>query len=289
MRAVFVYSLDDGKAYQVTDGLSDARNPVFDASGKYLYFTASTDIGPTNSGLDMSAYPMLSTRSVYLAVLQEDRSLAARARERRREDRRTRSPTSRRTSPPRATRRPRPRPGEKPEEKGEKPAAKKEPPQAVIDIDGIGQRILALPVSEREHRRDLPPGKANILFIVEAPLITRAMPTTGPTSLTVQKFDLEKRKLEKVLDGVSGFDVSANGEKMLYRQQQNWFIASTTQPVKPGEGKLKTDDMEVRVDPRRRVEPDVPRGLAARARLLLRPRTTTASTWRPRRRSTSRT
>ncbi len=36
---------------------------------------------------------------------------------------------------------------------------------------------------------------------------------------------------------------------MLYRQQQNWFIASTTQPVKPGEGKLKTDDMEVRVDP----------------------------------------
>ena len=118
----------------------------------------------------------------------------------------------------------------------------------MIDIDGIGQRILALPVPER-NIAGLAAGKANILFIVEAPLVTRAMPTSGPTTLTIQKYDLEKRKLDKVLEGVTGFDVSANGEKMLYRQQQNWFIASTAQPVKPGEGKLKTDDMEVRVDP----------------------------------------
>ena len=30
----------------MTDGMSDAKNPVFDKSGKYLYFTASTDSGP---------------------------------------------------------------------------------------------------------------------------------------------------------------------------------------------------------------------------------------------------
>ena len=33
------------KAYQLTDGLSDAISPAFDASGKYLYFLASTDYG----------------------------------------------------------------------------------------------------------------------------------------------------------------------------------------------------------------------------------------------------
>jgi tricorn protease len=37
---------------------------------------------------------------------------------------------------------------------------------------------------------------------------------------------------------------------MLYRQEQNWFITSASQPVKPGEGKLKTEEMEVFVDPR---------------------------------------
>src|SRR5260370_21520113 len=37
---------------------------------------------------------------------------------------------------------------------------------------------------------------------------------------------------------------------MLYRQGRGWFIAATAQPVKPGEGALKLDGMEVYVDPR---------------------------------------
>ncbi|HKE04274.1 MAG TPA: protease, partial [Blastocatellia bacterium] len=69
--AVFVYSLEDGKSSQITDGLSDALNPVFDKSGKYLYFTASTDIGPRVFGFDMSSYPHRPTRSVYVAVLKK--------------------------------------------------------------------------------------------------------------------------------------------------------------------------------------------------------------------------
>ncbi len=249
MRAVFVYSVDDGKVHQVTDGLSDARHPAFDAGGKYLYFTASTNIGPTNSGLDMSAYPMLSTRSVYLAVLKKtDASpLAPESDEEKVGEEKGDKPDA---APAKGEKAEAAKADEKAGEaaKGEKPAATKEPPSVAIDFDGIGQRILALPVSER-NIAGIAAGKANVLFIAEAPLVTRAMPSTGPQALTIQKYDLEKRKLEKVLDGVNGFDVSANGEKMLYRQQQNWFIAATSQPVKPGEGKLKTDDMEVRVDP----------------------------------------
>src|SRR5262249_45466783 len=47
MCAVFVHSLESGKSSQVADGLSDARFPNFDKNGKYLYFTASTNAGPT--------------------------------------------------------------------------------------------------------------------------------------------------------------------------------------------------------------------------------------------------
>ena len=47
LSTIFVYSLADGKSHQLTDGLSDARYPVFDKDGKYLYFTASTDSGPS--------------------------------------------------------------------------------------------------------------------------------------------------------------------------------------------------------------------------------------------------
>ena len=50
--AVFVYSLEETKSTQVTDGLSDARYAVFDLSGKHLYFAASTDIGPAVFGFE---------------------------------------------------------------------------------------------------------------------------------------------------------------------------------------------------------------------------------------------
>src|SRR5206468_2035572 len=70
--AVFAYSLDEGKTHQITDGLGDAGHPAFDKSGKYLYFTSSTDIGPRIFGFDMSSYPHRPTRSVYVCVLRKD-------------------------------------------------------------------------------------------------------------------------------------------------------------------------------------------------------------------------
>jgi tricorn protease len=54
--AVFLYSIEKGKSTQITDGMSDARLPVFDANGKYLYFTASNDSGPSLQP-DIQAFP----------------------------------------------------------------------------------------------------------------------------------------------------------------------------------------------------------------------------------------
>ena len=62
LRAVFVYSLQNGSVTQVTDGMSDATSPVFDADGKHLYFLATTDLGLNIGWRDMSAYPSPSHR-----------------------------------------------------------------------------------------------------------------------------------------------------------------------------------------------------------------------------------
>ena len=67
--AVFVYSLDSGKSTQVTDAMSDSRHPAFDRDGQYLYFTASTNYGPTTSGLDMTSDEHEVTRNIYMIVL----------------------------------------------------------------------------------------------------------------------------------------------------------------------------------------------------------------------------
>ena len=69
LRAIFLYSIADRKAYQVTDGLSDAVAPAFDASGKYLYFLASTNYALRTGWLEMSSVDRPVTRAIYLAVL----------------------------------------------------------------------------------------------------------------------------------------------------------------------------------------------------------------------------
>src|SRR5690606_20049558 len=68
-RAIFLYDVQTGQVRQVTDGLADATSPAWDASGKYLWFFASTNYGLNSSVLDMSAYDRPETRSLYLMVL----------------------------------------------------------------------------------------------------------------------------------------------------------------------------------------------------------------------------
>ena len=46
------------KSHALTDGLAEAGEPVFDHSGKYLYFLASTDAGPVKNWFDQSITDM---------------------------------------------------------------------------------------------------------------------------------------------------------------------------------------------------------------------------------------
>ncbi|HET9533316.1 MAG TPA: PDZ domain-containing protein, partial [Blastocatellia bacterium] len=221
--AVFVYSLESGKSQQITDGLSDARFASFDKSGKFIYFTASTNIGPTTGWLDMSSFPHPVSRSVYLVVLRKDlpSPLAPESDEEKIQE-------------------------EKPAE-APKPPEKKEPVTVSVDFENIGQRIVALPIPARNYQ-GMRAGKAGTIYLAE--VLPNAGGLLGFGVFTLQKFDLEKRKLDKVLDNISAFELSFNGEKMLFRLGQQWFIAATAQPVKPGEGALRTAEIEVYVDPR---------------------------------------
>jgi tricorn protease len=225
--AVFLYSLDSGKRTQVTDGMSDARFPAFDKGGKYLYFLASTDVGPS-LGSGMSSINRPVTRAAYLVVLGKDD--------------------------------PSPLAPQSDDEKGEaaadkkddkKDKEKKEPVKVRIDREDLDQRTLALPVPPRNYV-GLLPGKAGSLLLLEGPAVPPIDDGLGeptPPGVTAHRYDLEKRKDEKLLEGARHLTVSHNGEKLLYQQGERWFIAPAAGPVKPGEGALKTDDVEVRVDP----------------------------------------
>ena len=52
------------ETHQLTDGTVDAIAPVWDESGKYLYFLASADYALNTGWLDMTSYDRPVTRDV---------------------------------------------------------------------------------------------------------------------------------------------------------------------------------------------------------------------------------
>ncbi len=233
LRALHLYSVDNRQSTQLTDGMSDARFPAFDRDGQYLYFTASTNFGPGSHPLDMTSDEHQVTRSIYAAVLAADVS----------------SPVLPENDE------------EKPQEP--KPETKKEetPPKPVrVDLAGLPQRVVALPIPARDYV-GLESGKAGVIYLLED--ISDALRAGADGAKTLSKFDLKSRKIEKLAEHVESFDLSANGEKMLLRvggadaapgegpgAPPQWVIASATSPLKPGEGTLRLSSLEVKVDPK---------------------------------------
>jgi tricorn protease len=240
--AIHLYSLATGKATQITDGLSDAGNPVFDKDGKYLYFTASTDSGPSLQP-DVGSFSRPVTESIYLVVLSRTEPSPF-------------APESDEEKTAEAPKTDEARPEARPEPP--RPAAPPKPPTEIaIDFDNIGQRILSMPLPPRRYA-SLQIGKAGVLFALETP-----PPTPGqPPTMTVHRHDLKSRKTDVAASGVRFFEVSASGDKMLTRQGDNWFIrnlppppppsgaAPGPPPPQPTGGQLNTSTIEIKISPR---------------------------------------
>ena len=80
---VYAHSIEQDKSFQVSDGLSDVSNPVFDKSGKYLFFLASTDAGPVKDWFAQSNADMRVDVGHLPRGAAERPGVAARAGERR--------------------------------------------------------------------------------------------------------------------------------------------------------------------------------------------------------------
>ncbi len=222
LHAVFIYSIEEAKTQQVTDGMSDALFAKFDKDGKYLFLTASTDAALSTGWLDMSSINRPVTRSVYAVVLKKGVA----------------SPLSPESDE------------EKLADKDKEKAKDEKPANVDIDFENIGQRIVALPIPARDYQ-GLATGKPGMVYLVEGPPVA----SQGDDGASIlQKFDLKTRKVEKILDGIGQFELSSNGEKMLYEQHGQWTIAPAEKPSgappKPGEGgPLKFEEAVIRVDP----------------------------------------
>jgi tricorn protease len=236
LNACFLYSVDSGKVTQITDGLSDAANPVFDLDGKTLYFTASTDTGTASNFEDISGYAAINTTSsVYAVVLRKDlpNPLQPESDE---ETPKADAPKADAAKPDSA------KPDSaKPEEKKEDKAA------FSIDLDGIEQRIIALPMKRQRHLALFAGPAGSVFALSQGPRAT-VVDESGPAVLS--KFTFADRKESDFYTGVTQFQATFDGSKVLLGTDSGLVVVPTAAPPAPGSGRVSTDGLRVKIDPR---------------------------------------
>ena len=246
---VYVHSTEQGTSFQVSDGLSDVSDPVFDKSGKYLFFFASTDAGPVKDWFAQSNADMRSTSGIYLAVLPNDQ-VSPLARESDEEKQAADPGKPDAEKPATSDKKPEDKPGgPTPDEKA---PAKRDPPFR-IDFKGLEYRILDLPIPAADLS-NLQVGTAGQIYYLKTadsnPALANVFGFGSPGRSSLNRYDLNTRKNETLLPEVSDYIVSADGKKLLYRNGTAWSIVPTTRAIQPSEGRIAVDTIEVRIDPR---------------------------------------
>ena len=218
---VFLYSLKNKKSYPVSDGYSNASDPVFDRSGKYLYFTASTDAGPVVNWFDQSNQDMTLTNSIYLVTLQKD----------------TASPFFKKNDIEEIKE----EASKKEEETAKKGDDKKEEKPLTIDIEGIQLRIVDLPIAPGSYESLQSPADNKISFLSRD---VRDFQKT-PELLT---YDIEKQE-KKTVTNVDYYQLSADGKKVLYQKNNKWLIAPGESTAESEFKNVAIGNVKIKMDP----------------------------------------
>ncbi|NHA14905.1 S41 family peptidase [Thioalkalivibrio sp. XN279] len=214
--SIWVYSLASGEATQLTTDATNEQSPAFDPKGRYLYFTSTRDWNLVFSSYEFNYLYNNATR-LYAATLAADGPALNR-------------PRSDEVTPVAA---------DKEESKDEDKDKKGKPEPVRFDLAGFNERVTVLDAPAANYV-GLTANEGGLFFI-------SAQQGNGNE---LRYYDLEKREAQKVLDGVTGYALSADGKKLLWRQRDKFGIADAKPEVDAGKTALKLEGMEMLVDPR---------------------------------------
>jgi len=183
---IFLFNLEQGKRYAVTDDFYDNLNPCFDANGKYLFYLSSR-----NFNIIMDFYEdnhVITTPQQVMVVQLRDGE-----------------------KPPFLDA----APAEKAEKKGE-------PEPFRIDIAGIQNRTYPLPVSAGNYFY-LRAGKGKAVWCSVEQFTEdeyeEIFKPRGATKWRLHIFDMADKKASVLTDRIRDYDVSANGEQLIIQRE----------------------------------------------------------------------
>lgn len=221
--SIFVASIEDGQVRRLTGEGTNDTQPVFDPEGRYLYFLSDRDFNLTFSGYEFNYFYTDPTR-VFVATLQADGPPLLQAKSDEEEI-------------------------DEPEGDDEATDAEDVPDEdgkdegaselvVTIDFDGFSSRVAALPGESGNYGTLRATEKGPIWGV------------RGDDGSRIEMFDIESEEVETVLDGASGFGLSADGKKLLYATSSGWGIVDAAPGQSMDGNGLDLDGLQLKVDPR---------------------------------------
>lgn len=221
---IYLYSLETKATYPVTDGWYASYAPTFSSNGKYLFFISDRDFNPIYSRTEWN-HAYLSLSRIYLVTLSAE----------------TPSPFEPKSDEVEIQ-----KAGEKREtgraEEGKTGEVKREPEKGTavkIDPEGLAERVIGLPIEVGNYSQ-LQSVEERIYYLRRGSLDRKT---------TLLMYDLAEQK-ETALGPVDGFEISADGKKMLVSRDRAYAIIDLPRSPIKIEEKLDLSQMEVVLDRR---------------------------------------
>ena len=219
MSKIYLYSVATGKTQEVTDGWYEAGSPAFGAKGKYLFFTSDRDFNPIYSWTEWN-HAYQDMERIYLVTLAKD----------------VQSPFHPKSDEVEIKTEP---PGKKKSasKNSDKKKVGEKSVSVKVDFDGLKNRVVGLPVEASSYRQLVSAGD-NLYYIRNGSKDKKPL---------LFMYDLKEEK-ETELGQVDGFEISANGKKMLVSQNHSYAIIDLPKSSVTLKDKLDLSGMEMQLN-----------------------------------------
>ncbi len=243
--SIYIYDTKDAKITEVTGAFTSDSSPAWDPDGRYLFFLSDRTTNPVLDTRDWNNVEVRTSKP-YLALLRPD----------------VPNPLAKLEGLP-------PKPGEEADKakskdkdaKADKAKGKEKDAKAgeeikpvEIELSGLADRIAALPV---------PPGRYGSLSATAGRVFWVLYPIKGMAEApglfsepkpenTLMSFDLEKKKAEPFVDGMTDYQLQPKaGKVVVLKGPGEIYVADAGSPPSSlDEGKVSLDGIVIELDPR---------------------------------------
>lgn len=206
---VYVYDIEKKKSYLASSPNVNSYAPVFDSTGKFLVYLSDRSLTP---------YPTFTHKYTFDKYTRVTMVALAKS---------TVSPFL-----------------PKNDEEGTEATPKADDKKTVLDPDGLAKRVFETPIAAGRYRGL--EAVAGRLFLLDGDEMANM---NGPSTGILRAFDIDKRSLVTIAEGVDGFQKTADGKKLLVQAGQNYSVLDAA-GAGPLPAPIRVAGYNVTVDPR---------------------------------------